>query len=146
MPAEDYAAPAAEVWSAQPAESVGSAWQEVPSPAAVEPAMDTQVSTPGAEPAAEVWPDPSAIEAPASPALESMAMETSVSPEPSFDSIEPVEPGPAEAEVERMDEVPESFSPGDAVQTFLSTSEGLPYEPTTPGEPTHAPEELAATA
>lgn len=75
------------------------------------------------------------------------AAEPSVSLEPSGNTpIVPAEPGPAEAAVNAMESVPSHWSAGDAVQTLLGGNEGH-FEPTAPGEPTHAgeePQQLAA--
>ena len=136
-------------WSAEPSAVEPTAVEEpVWAEAAPEPA-------PAMEPVAAeepVWPDPAAETAVGNPAPEPepepmMAAETSVI-EPSVEpAMEPVEPGPAEAEVDRMEQVGAAgWNAGDAVQTFLGTTDGHPYEPTTPGEPTHAPEEPALAA
>lgn len=72
----------------------------------------------------------------------SYVAESSLAPEPSgLTPLEPAEPGPAEAAVAAMESVPAHWSAGDAVQTLLGGNEGH-FEPTAPGEPTHAGEEM----
>lgn len=147
VPADDYAATAAApVDAASYAEPAG----EEPAWAEAAPAMET-VATAADSPVADVPPaQEEPVWAEASAELAPPPAELSVvPPEPSMDSVsmEPVEPGPAEAEVDRMEEVGAAgWNAGDAVQTFLGSSDGHPYEPTTPGEPTHAPADEPALA
>lgn len=153
-PAE--AAPVTEVWP-EPA-PVTEAWAE-PAPAENVPAIaDAPAVTD------EIWPEAAAAteEPPVAqldpteppelslslsePSVEPSVLEPTNAPEISMDGVlEPAEPGPVEAAVAEMDAVPASFSPGDAVQTFLGQHDG-PYEPTTPGEPTNAPDDTMPEA